>query len=129
MKPFNLEEAKAGKPFGNKEYGKAVAIHIVPDEFEVDYPVYVLYENGEVETYTKKGWINFIIENDEYDLFMLPEEKHEWWNVFDDEAIHVLSSLERAKEDAALYLFGGSLLATIHVVRDGSGIVKKEIVE
>lgn len=74
-KPFDLEKALAGAPFGNKR-GE------VPDEwhhFKSEdglYSVYCVY-NGEVKTFTKSGRYTYDVPHEE-DLVMLPVKKT-WW--------------------------------------------------
>jgi hypothetical protein len=81
MKPFNLEEAKAGKPVCTRD-GRPVRIV----DFNVKskkYPILALIDNGGTEipqTYKKDGkWS--MKEEDGHDLFMKETEKHGWVNI------------------------------------------------
>lgn len=77
MKPFNLEEAKAGKPVCTRN-GLSVRI-LCFDRLEPNYPIVALVKSNnaeEVLRYTKVG--NCSILTDDYskhDLFMKTEKK------------------------------------------------------
>lgn len=78
LKPFNLEEAKAGKPVCTRDGRRARIICF--DCKDKDYPIIALIEKNNTEniqTYSTKGET---ITNEEWDkdLMMLPEKKEGW---------------------------------------------------
>lgn len=82
MKPFNLEEAKAGKSVVTR-YGIEARI-ICFDRKNFKFPLIVLlkYEDSEVEITTYHTEKGEHISNKEKDLFMKTEKKTGWVNVF-----------------------------------------------
>lgn len=106
MKPFNLKEAKAGKPVCTRD-GRPARI-ICFDKKSNIYPLIALVDyGGEGEmmfTFTKKGEFHNKME-DPCDLFMVSEEhhgKHEGWvNIFrrDDGTIK-LGNLYDSEQEA-----------------------------
>ena len=77
MKPFNLEEAKAGKPVQTRD-GRDV--EIIKFDLRGDYPILsiVKYENVDSpETFTASGK-TYLDENDDRDLVMKSEKKEGW---------------------------------------------------
>lgn len=82
MKPFNLEEAKAGKPVCTRD-GKPVRI-ICFDRNEKTYPIIALVDKGPFEvvyTYTNEGKYNFEGFSD-FDLLIVPIKKKGWVNIY-----------------------------------------------
>lgn len=84
MKPFNLEEAKAGKPVCTRE-GYAARI-LCFDAENADYPIAALVKDstGEehAETYTKDGRYYSTGETRSQDLVMLPVQYTVWVNLY-----------------------------------------------
>jgi tellurite resistance-related uncharacterized protein len=81
MKPFNLEEAKAGKPLVTRDGRKARFIAHVP-ECKPDWRVLACIDGEETATaYTETG---LLFENSENscDLFMATEKREGWVNVY-----------------------------------------------
>lgn len=78
MKPFNLEEARKGKPVCTRD-GRDVEIL----KFDVDsrYPVLGLVQNKELILYSTTGSYMYS-ENNRYDLFMKTEKKEGWVIVY-----------------------------------------------
>ena len=80
MKPFNLEEAKAGKPVCTRD-DKPARIICFDRKIKNCYPLLVLITNNdnyeECYSYTADGKFNYADESD-LDLFMA-SEKHEGW--------------------------------------------------
>ena len=100
MKPFNLEEAKAGKPVCTRD-GHSVRI-ICFDAKRGNYPIIALVENkGEevVVSYNLDGrYCND--NNDELDLFMAPE-KHEGYGWLSRNDIYsMFATIYKTKEKA-----------------------------
>ena len=92
MKPFNLEEAKQGKPICTRE-GKPARI-ICFDRKENTYPIIALIDKGPFEvvyTYTNEGEYNFNGLTD-FDLMMAPIKRKGWINLYKKDGIN---SLER----------------------------------
>ena len=84
LKPFNLEEAKEGKPVCTRDGRKARIICF--DLKNEDNPIVAAIVNHSIENlfyYTKNGKLIDGIESDE-DLMMLPEKKEGWVNVYKD---------------------------------------------
>lgn len=113
MKPFNLEEAKAGKPVCTRD-GKFARIICFDVKTITDkYPILVLISvNGDEScfSYTKDGKYASNDHETNYDL-MMASEKHEGWvniykhgNTRDVGALY--DTLEKAKEskDKANYI-------------------------
>lgn len=77
MKPFNIDDAKAGKPVCTRD-GRNVRIICFDAKCEY-YPIVALVEKGNGKEYISSYCLNgqFHLQNeDELDLFMKPE-KHE----------------------------------------------------
>lgn len=85
LKPFNLEAAKAGKPVCTRD-GRLVRI-VCWDSKQVGYPIIGLIKDemcGELPArYTKQGESIPGISTDD-DLFMAPEKKEGWINLYKD---------------------------------------------
>jgi hypothetical protein len=79
MKPFNLEEALANKPVVTMRGIEVTQLHL----FEIDniYKLYAVVE-GEVIQYTTEGKFNNTGAESGWDLFMKPEQKFLWINLF-----------------------------------------------
>jgi hypothetical protein len=79
MRPFNLQEALAGKPVVTREGKPAIGLHVFPDaryqgiHAVVEKEVVSFSENGQ---YWNNGTPN------KYDLFMASEKKEGWVNVY-----------------------------------------------
>lgn len=86
MKPFNLEEALAGKPVVNKQGRKVIQLHYFPN-IKSNFKVMAHIENnfGEnnfgVDTFTING--RYSDDISELDLFMAEPER--WINIYWDE--------------------------------------------
>lgn len=85
MKPFNLEEAKQGKPVCNG-YGRDVRI-LCYDLKDDKYPIAgaITYRETNRETlqkYTLDGYVIGDGVNNNGDLFMKPEKKEGWVNMY-----------------------------------------------
>lgn len=84
MKPFNLEEAKAGKPVCISD-GKAVRI-ICFDKSGGDYPIVALYKDIEgkecVKSYTAQGWCIAERGGSPGDLVMATKSTTVWVNLY-----------------------------------------------
>ena len=84
LRPFNLEEAKAGKPVCTRDGRKA---RIICFDKKAGRPIVVLVEggdgNGEYVIFCDDGgYYNCKEMPDGSDLMMLPEKKEGWVNVY-----------------------------------------------
>lgn len=82
MKPFNLEEAKAGKPVVTRNGTEVRIICFDRKNFKSPLIALLKYEDSEIEittSYTEKGEH---ISNKEKDLFMKTEKKTGWVNIY-----------------------------------------------
>ena len=81
MKPFNLEEAKAGKPVQTRD-GKDV--RILAFDKKGDYHIVALLDgcrSEDVIVYRDNGMTSANFDSD-YDLFMKAEKKEGWINLY-----------------------------------------------
>lgn len=97
LKPFNLEEAKAGKPVCTRDGRKARIICF--DKKNDYYPIIALVETEGKEyifQYTSNGeYLEGNENNSHSNLVMLPERKEGWVNVYNDTPIY--DTKERAE--------------------------------
>lgn len=78
MKPFNLEEALAGKPVVNKQGMKVIQLHYFPN-IKSNFKVMAHIENNfGVDTFTING--RYSDDISELDLFMAEPER--WVNIY-----------------------------------------------
>lgn len=111
LKPFNLEEAKQGKPVCTRDGRKARIIAFDRRLFykNVSYPILALVERSDGEDdvcgYNEKGKV-LIEDGAEYkdDLMMLPEKKEGWVNVYQGGKLDA-DYLYPSKEDAVENIF------------------------
>lgn len=82
MKPFNLEEALAGKPVVTSE-GLLVTQIVHFENTNHEYPVFGVVDN-QITSWTIQGQFNKTYDNHLKDLFMLSEKKSIWVNVYED---------------------------------------------
>lgn len=114
MKPFNLEEAKAGKPVCTR--GNKPARVICFDCKDKQYPIVALVVNGYQESvyrYTAKGKIATGFDNS-LDLMMLPEKKHGWINLYrsDSGTVGSGSKIFKSESEAKQGRSGGESYVT-----------------
>lgn len=105
MKPFNLEEAKAGKPVCNG-YGMDVRI-LCYDLKDDKYPIAGAITDPEtnretLQKYTLDGYVIGDGANNNGDLFMKSEKKEGWINIYNPfENFHMASNhIYQTFEDA-----------------------------
>ena len=107
MRPFNLDEAKAGKPVCTRD-GRDVRI-ICFDMRTPIYPIVALIDDKEfynteiISIYTKSG-TDAIKGGSSNDLFMKTEKKEGWVNVYEEpkHGSFVGSSIFETEESAKL---------------------------
>ena len=101
MKPFNLEEAKAGKPVYNRD-GNDVRIICFDKRSYRNYPIVALHTEGDIEEMFLHN-INGKHQNfSRFDLFMKSEKKEGWVNIYKDSNGAYKNSIiiHSSKEDA-----------------------------
>lgn len=106
LRPFNLEEAKAGKPVCTRDGRKA---RIICFDKKAGRPIVVLVEggdgNGEYVIFCDDGgYYNCKEMPDGSDLMMLPEKKEGWVNVYQGGKLDA-DYLYTSKEDAVENIF------------------------
>lgn len=101
MKPFNLEEAKAGKPVCNRD-GNDVRIICFDSRNNSNNPIVALHTEGDIEEIFFHD-INGKHQNfSRFDLFMKSEKKEGWVNIYKDSCGTYRNSIliHLSKEDA-----------------------------
>jgi len=82
MKPFNLEEALAGKPVVTRSGDPVTQIVKFDIKNNIPYSIAAIH-NGHICTWTYEGIFNFFIDTqNDMDLFMAPESKFIWINLW-----------------------------------------------
>ncbi len=110
MKPFNLEEAKAGKPVCTRHGYKA---RILCFDMKSDYPIVAIVDVGGQELLidcTLEGIYSIVDAPSDYDLFMAPEKRKGWINVYKSSSYkngvitdaHIYENSVLAKKNACL---------------------------
>ncbi len=98
MKPFNLEEAKAGKPLVTRDGRKARFIAHVPECTASWRVVAHIFGSGTTNSFSEDGKLLSPSENS-LDLFMATERREGWVNVYKDrstsEAYHTKADAEK----------------------------------
>ena len=96
LKPFDLDEAKAGKPVCTRD-GRKARIICFDRDWDMHIVALVSDPLGEsVHYYLSNGKVDFDKQNDE-DLMMLPEKKEGWININKDAGL--FKSKEEAERD------------------------------
>lgn len=80
MKPFNLEEAKAGKPVATRD-GRIVRI-VCWDRKDEFYPILALVGEREEPLYFTTEGRFYNLEKSRLDLVMAPEKREGWMNIY-----------------------------------------------
>ena len=82
LKPFNLEQARAGKPICTRDGRKAIFLTTLSNK---NFPVAAIVSCGQEENIYQYE-INGVCDehDDNLDLMMLPEKKEGWVNVYRD---------------------------------------------
>lgn len=109
MKPFNIEEAKAGKPVCTKS---GIPVRIIcwdrGDPGETPFPIVALVKSNDIletiEAYTIKGkwWGATSNRDNKFNLMMAPETKKGWINIYETEKAQYPSSIIYKTEEEAL---------------------------
>lgn len=118
MKPFNLEEAKAGKPVCTKD-GRPVRI-IEFDMKDKEFPIVAIIPHGNkegVETFTIQGSY-YTQKEDQRDLMMASVEEEGWVNVYKSKYKNTFSVIPIFKEE----VFCG----TVYKTKEEACIKKEE---
>ena len=105
LKPFNLEEAKKGKPVCTRD-GRKVRI-ILFDLKDKNYPIAAAIQDKDgdesIRTYTVEG----IYDKGEIsglDLMMLPEKHEGWVNIYKERCYATKEEAIKNKYDGATYV-------------------------
>jgi hypothetical protein len=80
MKKFDLEAAKAGAPVVTRSGKKARILCF--DRESVEYPIVALINGLDVLSFTETGVHSFLNGYTDNDLFMAPQKKEYWVNVY-----------------------------------------------
>ena len=98
MKPFNLEEAKAGKPVVTRD-GRPVRILAFDKKGEYCIVTLINYcRSDDVVVYREDGKASANFDS-EYDLFMKSEKKEGWINLYRDNRGVVFPGVVTSTED------------------------------
>ena len=114
LKPFNLEDAKAGKPVCTRDGRKA---RIICFDRKGKQPIIALVKNGDIEgIYQFDSNGRSIIDDEKRgcDLMMLPEKKKGWVNVYKDGDNNYRSTIY-TNEKVALSRKGSDCITTIKI--------------
>lgn len=97
MKPFNIEQAKAGKPVCTREGRDA---RILWFDKKDEFPIVALVGGCDVLTYKDNG-LYYECTPHPYDLFMKTEDSEGWINIYRTEVeTYVSSNIYRTEEEA-----------------------------
>lgn len=113
LKPFNLEQALAGKPVMTREGRKVVHIFYAEEACE-NSQVICVFETGVVFLYYKDGTYTAYASSLN-DLFMAPTKKEGWINVYNVLSLDVTGKNIYPTEEAALANKGCDCIATIKI--------------
>lgn len=101
MKPFNLERALAGAPVVMRNGTKILEVLSPKSLSEKRQPVVCVNINESITTHCANGSYYHNSERPhDYDLFMLPETKTYWVNIYRANGIYVTGGLQDKLEDA-----------------------------
>jgi len=112
MKPFNLEQALAGKPVMTREGRKVVRIFYAEEACE-NSQVICVFETGVVFPYYKDG--AYTTSSSVNDLVMAPTKKEGWINIYNVLSLDVTGKNIYPTEEAALANKGCDCIATIKI--------------
>jgi hypothetical protein len=116
MKPFNLEEALAGKPVVTRA-GKPVT-QLTLFNSSNNYPLHGVID-GYIEAWTQQGNFNDSQARSGNDLFMVPVKRDGWINILrnqSDGALIAGARVFEAREQAGAAIYGdGRHVATIKI--------------
>ena len=113
MKPFNLEQAKAGKPVCTRDGRDAriVCFDVRHEDYEVAALIKDTLGQEDVETFTEEGWWTFDKRETAKDLFMKAEKKEGWINIYSNGN---LSRIHLTRDDA-INIAANNVVATIKI--------------
>lgn len=111
LKPFNLEAAKAGEPIVLKKDGSN-RHYIGYNKYEKsDFKVVISDDYGNISAYNDLGQ-SFMSDNENYCLFMKPQEVVKWVNVYTNFCNELNPSCFFDSEEQALQNTGKSAHST-----------------
>lgn len=116
MKPFNLEEAKQGKPICARDGRPA---RIVCFNQKSEFPLVALIDNGKNEvscSFTEEGkWLASGTENDK-DLFMVNEKHIGWANIYNlENSVPCLGCTICPTKEEAQRIAAPNVIATVKI--------------
>jgi hypothetical protein len=116
MKPFNLEAAKAGAPLVTRDGRQARIICFDKSSAHDKFPIVALTKGSygideSINSYTVEGTYWDDGDNSPRDLFMVPEKKEAWVNVYPCGYV----SKQYASEDIAKDNSSPSVVATVKI--------------
>ena len=117
MKPFNLERALAGDPVITRN-GKEVTVLYLFKQEHVKHPVLGVIDEYAIH-WSKEGYRSSSCSPNEWDLFMAPEKKSIWVNVYesaDDGNLFLMTLL--SKEEALMGKVVGNYIKTIEITNE-----------
>ena len=116
MKPFNLEEAKAGKAVCTKDGYPARIICFDKKSSSFTIVALVDFGNEELEvTYTNEGHYYATIEESDNDLFMVGEHKEGWINIYNINSEPSLGYGIYSTREEAQFVAAPNVVATIKI--------------
>src|SRR5690348_3352719 len=93
-KPFNLEEALAGKPVITRDGRAVTELHQLPT-ITTKGNVIAVVAGAPKHFYTDGSYLNNGTEH-RHDLFMKPEQKSFWTNIYHNDEVHTHATKEEA---------------------------------
>lgn len=118
-KPFNLQEALAGKPVVTRD-GRAVKIAGYNPEADEDFKI-IGWISGIPQCWSENGTYFDSCVNSNYELFMAPETKDVWVGLYSTKECDYFSSIAFKDEDSAKKMVAnckveGSIFHGIHKI-------------
>jgi len=120
LKPFNLQDALAGKQVVTREGKKVTELHLFKGG-KLLQPLFGIIENEEgYFCFNKDGMYNYSSKETSYDLFMADEKKSVWVNVYKlTNGEMCIGCSYSSLKDAMRYTDGdGTYLKTIEITNE-----------
>lgn len=118
MKPFNLEEAKAGKPVCDRT-GNDVRIICFDKRSKYNTPIVALHGDfdGQEEVRVHRNDGSWASKESKHDLFMKGEKREGWLNVYkySDSPSRTISKMFETKEEGIQLSYLESYIATVKI--------------
>lgn len=110
MKPFDLEAAKAGKPLISRT-GKPIERVFFPLPDSIGFRFVAQHSDGEIRFHNTDG--TYDSSPCTHDLFMAPEKKTVWVNIYKDLPALIRACDSKEEADAEAKIESGRLLARV----------------